>query len=63
LGRRNIVPCLIDVVETKQDSIKIKAEHTFPRLDFGIGTDPSKNDEEQVGTDVTIQIVMTLNAR
>ena len=32
----------------------------FTRLDFGVGTDPAKNPEEQVGTDLTIEMVLTL---
>lgn len=50
-----------DVLERKDDRIKIKAAHTFTRLDFGIGTDPAQNPEEQVGTDVTIEMVLTLS--
>ena len=59
-GATKKYPVTFDVVETKADSIRIKAEHTFPRLDFGIGTDPAQNAEEQVGTDLTIQIALTL---
>ncbi|MDB4957922.1 MAG: YceI family protein [Myxococcales bacterium] len=59
-GATKKYPVTFDVVETKDDSIKIKGEHTFPRLDFGIGTDPAQNGEEQVGTDLTIQIALTL---
>lgn len=59
-GMTKTYPVTFDVVDTKDDRIKIKGEHTFERLDFGIGTDPAQNGEEQVGTDVTIQIVLTL---
>jgi polyisoprenoid-binding protein YceI len=53
-------PVTFDVIETKDDGIKIKGEQMFPRLDFGVGTDPTKNGEEQVGVDVTIQMTLTL---
>jgi polyisoprenoid-binding protein YceI len=53
-------PVTFDVIATQGDSVTIKAEHTFPRLDFGIGTDPAQNGEEQVGTELTIQVVLTV---
>ena len=49
-----------DVIDTKDDRIRIKGEHTFERLDFGIGTDPAQNHGEQVSPDLTIQMVLTL---
>lgn len=59
-GATKSYPVTFDVVDRKADRITIKGEHTFTRLDFGIGTDPAQNGEEQVGTDVTIQVVLTL---
>jgi len=59
-GKTKTYPVTFDVVDAKDDHIKIKGEHTFTRLDFGIGTDPAQNAEEQVGTDVTIQMALTL---
>jgi polyisoprenoid-binding protein YceI len=59
-GMSKTYPVTFDVVETKDDSIRIKGTHTFQRLDFGIGTDPAQNGEEQVGTDLTIEMVLTL---
>jgi len=59
-GTTHSYPVTFDVIETRDDSIRIKGEHTFMRLDFGIGTDPTQNADEQVGTDLTIQLVLTL---
>lgn len=53
-------PVTFDVIETTDDSIKIRGQHTFSRLDLGIGADPAKDGEEQVGSDLTIQMVLTL---
>lgn len=59
-GMTKTYPVSFDVVDRKDDRIRIKGEHTFTRLDFGIGTDPAQNSEEQVGTDVTIEMVLTI---
>jgi polyisoprenoid-binding protein YceI len=59
-GQTKTYPVTFDVLETKDDSIKIKGEHTFPRLDFGVGTDPAQNPDESVAPDVTIEMVLTL---
>jgi len=53
-------PVTFDVIEQKPDSIRIKGEHTFSRLDFTIGTDPAKDTQQQVDTELTIQMVVTL---
>jgi polyisoprenoid-binding protein YceI len=60
-GMTKSYPVTFDVVERKSDSITIKGQQTFSRLDFGIGTDPSQNPEESVGTDVTIEMQLTLS--
>jgi polyisoprenoid-binding protein YceI len=59
-GMTKTYPVTFDVLERAADHIKIKGTHAFTRLDFGIGTDPAQNAEEQVGTDVTIEVVLTL---
>jgi polyisoprenoid-binding protein YceI len=53
-------PVTFDVIEQRDDSIRIKGEHTFSRLDFTIGTDPAKDAQQQVDTELTIQMVVTL---
>lgn len=53
-------PVMFDVVETADDHIKIKATHEFSRLDFGVGTDPAKDAEQQVATDLKIEMVLTI---
>ena len=60
-GMTKTYPVTFDVLERKDDSIRIKGSHTFSRLDFGIGTDPAQNAEESVGSDVTIEMVVTLS--
>jgi len=59
-GTTKTYPVTFDVIDTKDDSIRIKGQHAFTRLDCGVGTDPAKNPEEQVGTDLTIEMVLTL---
>jgi polyisoprenoid-binding protein YceI len=59
-GMTKTYPVTFDVVERTADGIKIKGTHAFGRLDFGVGTDPAQNAEEQVGTDLTIEMVLTL---
>lgn len=59
-GQTKTYPVTFDVLETKDDSIRIKGEHTFPRLDFGVGTDPAQNPDESVAPEVTIEMVLTL---
>lgn len=53
-------PVTFTVLEQKDDSIRIKAEQDFSRLDFKIGTDPAKDNQQQVDTPLTIQVVLTL---
>jgi len=59
-GMTKTYPVTFEVLERKDDRIRIKGEHTFTRLDFGIGTDPGQNPEEQVGTDVKIDMLLTI---
>lgn len=53
-------PVTFDVVETKADSIRIKAQTDFSRLDFKIGKDPKEPKAAPVQTGVTIQMQLTL---
>jgi polyisoprenoid-binding protein YceI len=61
-------PVTFEVVEATDDSIRIKAEHKFPRLDFKVGkvpnteTDMKKMDPKKdgVAADVTIKLQLTL---
>jgi len=53
-------PVTFDVVETKADSIRIKGQTDFSRLDFKIGKDPKEPKAAPVQTGVTIQVQLTL---
>lgn len=59
-GMTKTYPVAFEVLDAKDDRIRIKGEHAFSRLDFGVGTDPAQNAEESVGTELTIQMVLTL---
>lgn len=59
-GVTKTYPVTFDVLSTTPDSIRIKGQHTFQRLDFGIGTDPAQNPDESVAPDLTIEMVLTL---
>ncbi len=48
------------VLATTADSVRIKGEHAFSRLDFAIGVDPAKDPRERVDTALTIQWTLTL---
>ena len=49
-----------DVIDQTDHSIQIKGEQSFSRLDFSVGSDPAKDPQQQVGTELTIQMVVTL---
>jgi len=53
-------PVTFDVLEQRDDSIRIKGEHSFSRLDFAVGSDPAKDPQQQVDPELTIQMVLTL---
>jgi len=53
-------PVTFDVVDTTADSIKIKGEASFSRLDFKMGKDPKEPNAAPVETGVTIQLQLTL---
>jgi len=59
-GATKKYPVTFDVIEQKDDSIRIKGEQEFSRLDFNVGTDPAKDAQQQVDTPLTIQVVLTL---
>ncbi len=49
-----------EVLATTGDSVRIKGEHAFSRLDFAIGVDPAQDPTERVDTALDIQWVLTL---
>lgn len=59
-GMTKTYPVTFDVVATTPDSIRTKGQHTFSRLDFGIGSDPASSSNEAVATDLTIEMLLTL---
>src|SRR3954467_4995610 len=53
-------PVTFGVVDSTADSIRIKGEASFSRLDFKIGKDPKEPKAAPVETGVTIQLQLTL---
>jgi len=53
-------PVTFDVVETKDDSIRIKGEQQFSRLDFNVGKDSPDPKEAPVAKDLVFKIQLTL---
>jgi polyisoprenoid-binding protein YceI len=49
-----------DVVTTTADSVRIKGEYAFSRLDFAIGIDPATDPTERISPALIIQWVLTL---
>jgi polyisoprenoid-binding protein YceI len=59
-GITKTYPTTFDVLETADDHVKIKASQAFTRLDFGVGTDPATDGEQQVASELTLEMVLTL---
>jgi polyisoprenoid-binding protein YceI len=53
-------PVTFDVIETKADSIRIKSEVAFSRLDFKVGKEPKDDNGGGIDTSLTIQLQLTL---
>ncbi len=53
-------PVAFEVVETKDDSIRIKGEHSFNRLDFKVGTDDADPKKETVDRPLKVKLQLTL---
>jgi polyisoprenoid-binding protein YceI len=53
-------PVTFDVIDQKPDSIRIKGETTFSRLDFKVGKDSKDPKEAPVANDLTVQMQLTL---
>jgi polyisoprenoid-binding protein YceI len=53
-------PITFDVVDQTADSIRIKGESTFSRLDFKVGKDSKDPKVAPVQNDLTIQVALTL---
>ncbi|MBA3822106.1 MAG: YceI family protein [Deltaproteobacteria bacterium] len=51
-------PVTFEVVEAKEDWVRVKGEHKFARLDFKVGKAPSK--DEGVAQDLTVKLQLTL---
>lgn len=58
-GMTKTFPIKFTVVESNADSIRIQGEHTFDRLDFGVGKEPD-GENEKVAKQVTIKMQLTL---
>lgn len=59
-GLQKTYPVTFEVLGTTADTVSIKGEHAFDRLDFAIGVDPAKDPSERVDTPLTIQFTLTL---
>jgi polyisoprenoid-binding protein YceI len=55
-------PVTFEVVEAKDDWIRIKGEHTFKRLDFKVGKKPGKDQKKDDGVadEMTVKMQLTL---
>ncbi len=59
-GMTKTYPVTFEVLATTADTVRVKGEHAFSRLDFGIGVDPAKDPTERVDTALTIHWTLTL---
>lgn len=62
-GIRKTYPITFEVLATTADTVRIKGEYAFSRLDFSIGVDPATDPTERIDTGLTIQWVLTLKKR
>jgi polyisoprenoid-binding protein YceI len=56
-------PVTFEVVEAKDDWIRVRGEHTFKRLDFKVGKKPGKDQkkgEDGVADEMTVKLQLTL---
>ena len=58
-GQTKTFPVSFEVVETMEDAIRVKATHSFSRLDFGIGKEPD-GENEKVATEVSVEMMLTI---
>jgi len=49
-----------DVVAATADTVRIKGEHAFSRVDFAVGVDPATDPTERIAAPLIIQWVLTL---
>jgi polyisoprenoid-binding protein YceI len=54
-------PVTFDVVDQKDDSVRIKGEYKFSRLDFKVGKASTDPKVAPVANDLTVQMLLTLN--
>jgi polyisoprenoid-binding protein YceI len=59
-GIAKTYPLTFEVLATTADSVRIKGELAFSRLDFAIGVDPAKDPTERVDTPLTIRWLLTV---
>jgi polyisoprenoid-binding protein YceI len=50
-----------EVLSTTANSVRIKGEHGFSRIDFSVGVDPAKDPSERIAAPLTIQWMLTLD--
>lgn len=59
-GESKTYPVKFAVLATTADSVRIRGEHVFSRLDFGVGVDPAKDPTDRIATELTIRMTLTI---
>jgi polyisoprenoid-binding protein YceI len=59
-GLTKTYPVTFEVLATTADTVRVKGEQAFSRLDFAIGVDPAEDPTDRVDTALTIQWTLTL---
>ena len=59
-GVTKTYPLAFEVLATTADTVRIKGEHTFSRVDFAVGVDPATDPTERIAAPLIIQWVLTL---
>jgi polyisoprenoid-binding protein YceI len=59
-GLAKTYPVEFELLERDRDRIRVRGRHTFSRLDFRVGSDPSSDPKQQVDTELTIEMLLTI---
>lgn len=61
-GVTKTYPVTFEVLATTADSVRIKGEHAFSRVDFAVGVDPATDPTERIAAPLIIRWVLTLKS-
>lgn len=54
-------PLELEVLERKEDAIRVRAEHSFDRMDFEVGKEKTGEDADPVARDMSLEAELTVS--